>query len=187
MANKATKTLARTNAATLNRTHAITLFLHILFILYRLIFRSGSWYKYVLLTLPASAIEVYLEKLGRPRTVNGDLRAGEDLEAKGVTECLWDVVHATWILLVVVGVAGDWAWWGWLVIPAYGVYLAVATVRGLKAGLMPGVPEGEQKEEEISKRQKKLLKKSGGGRYICSFCPPSPLLLVPDSRSGVSV
>jgi hypothetical protein len=114
---KAAKQLARANAAALNRTHAISLALHTLFVLYRLLFRRGSWVKYLVLSLPSIVIELYLEHLGRPKYVSpgGRLKsAGEDLEAKGVTEYMWDIVYVTWGVLGLVGVAGEWAWWLWV-------------------------------------------------------------------------
>lgn len=113
---KASKQLARANTATLNRTHAITLGLHIIFILYRLLFRGGSWWKYFFLSAPSVVIEYYLERLGRPSyTPTDELRSpGEDMEAKGVTEYLWDIVYVTWCVLGLVGIAGEWAWWLWV-------------------------------------------------------------------------
>lgn len=61
-------------------------------------------------------IEYYLERLGRPSYIpTGDLRSpGEDMEAKGVTEYLWDIVYVTWGVLGLVGIAGEWAWWLWV-------------------------------------------------------------------------
>lgn len=61
-------------------------------------------------------IEYYLERLGRPSyTPTGDLRSpGEDMEAKGVTEYLWDIVYVTWCVMGLVGIAGEWAWWLWV-------------------------------------------------------------------------
>lgn len=91
----------------------VTGVLHGLFILYRLLFRHGSWKKYILLSAPALLLEYYLERLGRPKLhPNGELRSpGEDMAAAGVTEYCWDIVHVTWIVLVLVGIFGEWAWW----------------------------------------------------------------------------
>ena len=131
--------LARTNAATLTRTHLITL-----------------------------AIEFYLEKLGRPRhNAAGELVApGEDMAAAGLTEYLWDIVHATWIVLVLVGVLGEWAWWVGLVVPAYASYLAWGLYNGFRKGQMPGMPDmsaaGEQQQDaKLSKRQAKMEGRDG--------------------------
>lgn len=146
---KASKSLARTNLATLKRTHLTTLCLHALFILYRLVFRRGSVTKYILLSLPALAIELYLDKLGRPvyskassSSSPGELlRPGEDLAAAGVTEYLWDVVYVTWIVLGLVGIAGEWAWWVGLIVPLYGAYLAWGLYKGFTGGSVPGMPQ----------------------------------------------
>ncbi|PWW77460.1 hypothetical protein C7212DRAFT_351001 [Tuber magnatum] len=171
MANKAAKQLARANTATLNRTHLTTLALHTLFILYHLLYRSGSWSKYVILSLPSLVIEVYLERLGRPKYVSGGnggslvlVSAGEDMEAKGVTEYMWDIVYVTWGVLGLVGVAGEWGWWVWAIVPMYAVYLAVGMHRGMNGMMMPGMsppataaaPEGLQ-----SNRQRKAEKRGG--------------------------
>ncbi|KAG0641836.1 hypothetical protein HOY80DRAFT_700388 [Tuber brumale] len=178
MANKAAKQLARANTATLNRTHIITLALHTLFILYRLLYRTGSWSKYATLSLPSLVVEVYLERLGRPKYSSpsgggGDggssvlVSAGEDMEAKGVTEYMWDIVYVTWGVLGLVGVVGEWGWWVLAIVPIYAVYLAVGMYRGM-SGLMPGMssssspsaaaaaPEGLR-----SNRQKKAEKRGG--------------------------
>lgn len=42
------------------------------------------------------------------------ISAGEDMEAKGVTEYMWDIVYVTWGVLGLVGVAGEWGWWVWV-------------------------------------------------------------------------
>lgn len=164
---KASKSLARTNLATLKRTHLTTLSLHALFILYRLVFRHGSVTKYILLSLPALVIELYLDKLGRPvyskaasssSSAGELLRPGEDLAAAGVTEYLWDVVYVTWIVLGLVGVAGEWAWWIGLIVPLYGAYLAWGLYRGFAGGNVPGMPPmaGEGEAGGKSRRQQKM-------------------------------
>ena len=108
-------------------------------------------------------IEYYLDVLGRPEyTPAGELkRAGEDLAAKGVTEYLWDVVYATWICLGLVGVAGEWAWWVALVVPAYGLYLGWGLYKGFSGmGGVPGMPAG--KEDELESRKQKRKQARGG-------------------------
>ncbi|RPB02104.1 hypothetical protein L873DRAFT_1826838 [Choiromyces venosus 120613-1] len=170
MANKAAKQLARANTATLNRTHLTTLTLHTLFILYRLLYRSGSWSKYVILSLPSLVIEMYLERLGRPKYAPGGdgmlVSAGEDMEAKGVTEYMWDIVYVTWGVLGLVGVAGEWGWWVWAIVPMYAIYLAVGMYRGM-SGMIPGMPTAATAPSEAlstgaqSNRQKKAEKRGG--------------------------
>ncbi|KAI5781214.1 hypothetical protein EDC01DRAFT_666767 [Geopyxis carbonaria] len=170
MANKASKALARANAATLNKTHMITASIHVLFIIYRLLFRGGSWKKYILISLPSLVLEFYLERLGRPVFNGNELKkAGEDMAAKGVTEYCWDIVYVTWIVLGLVGIAGEWAWWIAAIVPLYGAFLAWTTYSDMRKGIMPGMPkpmgaEGEEGEAAAggqSKRQKKLEKRGG--------------------------
>jgi hypothetical protein len=124
---KAAKTLAARNSARLTQTHLITLALHTIFLLLRLLLFRVSFTKtsallYVLLSAPALAIEFWLEKVARPRYTQqptarsassvGELRsAGEDLDAKGLMEYLWDVVYWTWACLVFGSVFGDRMWW----------------------------------------------------------------------------
>lgn len=123
----------------------------------------------MLLSLPALAIEFYLEKLGRPRSkANGELISpGEDMAAAGLTEYLWDIVHATWIVLVLVGAFGEWAWWVGLVVPLYAAYLAWGLYNGFRKGQMPGMPDmggaaaGGEQEAKQSKRQAKMEGRGG--------------------------
>jgi len=166
MANKASKSLARSNTLSLRRTHLTTATLHALFILYRLIYLRGSLTKYILLSTPSLLTEYYLDKLGRPRySAGGELsHPGEDMAAKGVTEYLWDIVYATWICLGLVGVLGEWAWWVGLVVPAYAVYLAWGLYKGFAGGSVPGMPQVPQHEEQqagTSKRQTKMEARGG--------------------------
>jgi len=41
-------------------------------------------------------------------------RAGEDLDAQGLTEFLWDVLYWTWGCLLFAAALGDWAWSLWV-------------------------------------------------------------------------
>lgn len=61
-------------------------------------------------------------------------KAGEDLEAKGLTEFLWDVLYWTWGCVVLAAVVGDRGWWAWGAVPGYSVYLAVGMYRGVTGG-----------------------------------------------------
>jgi hypothetical protein len=90
-------------------------------------------------------------------------RAGEDLEAKGLTEYMWDVVYWTYGVVFFVAVTGDWAWWLWSVIPAYSVYAAWTTYTGMRGGYTDaaGVPQ----PEAASKRQAKMEKRGGKVAY----------------------
>lgn len=88
-------------------------------------------------------------------------RAGEDLEAKGLTEYMWDIVYWTYGVLVVVSLVGDYGWWLWSVIPAYSVYTAWTTYTGMRGGFTDaaGVPQPEA--ATASKRQAKMEKRGG--------------------------
>ncbi|KAI5819231.1 hypothetical protein BZA77DRAFT_276162 [Pyronema omphalodes] len=164
MANKASKSLARQNSATLNRTHLTTLCIHLIFILYRLLFRRGSITKYILLSLPSLVIEFYLERLGRPVYRGTEMiKPGEDLAAKGLTEYLWDIVYSTWIVLGLVAVVGEWAWWAGLIVPAYAMYLAWGLYKGFMGGQMPGMPQMGAQEEQQGEKSKRQAKMEGRG------------------------
>jgi hypothetical protein len=80
---------------------------------------------------------------------------------------MWDVVYWTWINLVLVAACGDWAWWLYLVVPAYSVYAAMTTIGGLKGmlGGMGGTQADESALAGESKRQKKIEKR-GGQRVV---------------------
>lgn len=159
------KTLAARNTAILNRTHLISLGVHVFYLLFALIlFRN----RYRLLTYsfcvaPALAIEIYFERLGRPtHDSQGDLkRAGEDLEAKGLTEWMWDVVYWTWACIALVALVGDRAWWLYLAVPAYTVYLLVTTWGKVKGGVGGLMGQGDENLASQSKRQAKLEKRGG--------------------------
>jgi len=169
MAKKATKVLASRNATVLNRSHIITLVLHVTFLLLHWLFnRPSALLPYFLLTLPALAIEVYLERLGRPRysSQDGSLKsAGEDMSASGLTEYMWDVTYWTWGCIVAACLFGNYAWWLYLAVPIWSAYLAWTTFFSIKNGLA-GMGDGEQMDDVVgagasSKRQQKLEKRGG--------------------------
>ncbi|KAL4791149.1 hypothetical protein BDV19DRAFT_314760 [Aspergillus venezuelensis] len=177
MAQKASKTLAARNTSILLRTHLITFFLHALYILLHSLFsRPRSLKPYYILALPTLLIEFYLDKIGRPTYAPSpdgsgakSLRSpGEDLNAVGLTEYMWDVLYWTWGCIGAVCVFGDRAWWLWGVVPVYSVWLAYSTVMGVKGGLS-GFGGGEGGEGGAvgsgaeSKRQKKMEKRGGRG------------------------
>lgn len=171
---KATKTLAAKNARTLNRTHLTTLGVHALYWLAFSLFssRSRSLYAYILLSLPSWAIELWLERIGRPTYVpeTGEVRrAGEDLEAQGLTEWMWDVLYWTWGCVGFAGVFGDWMWWAWVIVPAYSGWCAWGVWTGAR-GMMGGGGAGQGVDGGDgsaagrggqSKRQAKMEKRGG--------------------------
>ncbi|KKK11899.1 hypothetical protein P175DRAFT_0534309 [Aspergillus ochraceoroseus IBT 24754] len=164
MAQKAAKTLAARNTSVLLRTHLITLALHSLFLLLHWTFnRPRSLKPYCLLACPTLAIEFYLDRLGRPayNAADGSLRSpGEDLGAAGLTEYMWDILYWTWGCIGAACLFGDRAWWLWIVVPVYSVWLAYSTLTGVRSGLAGMGGEAEQTGGE-SKRQKKMEKRGG--------------------------
>jgi len=171
MAQKAAKSLATRNTARLQQTHSITLLLHMAFLLLSFTLRRDlSFPLYILFTSPALLVEIYLDILARPKFAeNGDLRkAGEDLDAKGLTEFMWDIVYWTWINLVLVGVLGNRGWWLYMVVPAYAVYSVFGVVGGVKSmmgGLGGAAADGDGAggigTGGQSKRQTKMEKRGG--------------------------
>ncbi|TKA71160.1 hypothetical protein B0A55_08253 [Friedmanniomyces simplex] len=166
---KAQKTQATRNTATLNRTHLISLGIYIFFLLIRTIFFSRRLLPFILLNLPGLAIEFWFERVGRPsytESANGkELRkAGEPLDAKGLTEWMWDVVYWSWGNTVLAALAGDWAWYLYAVVPLYSAWLAFSTYSGVRQGFS-GMSAGAAGEGSggggQSKRQAKIEKKGG--------------------------
>ena len=175
---KAAKTLATNNIATLNRTHIITAALHALFHLLRYTILSSSkrtFLPYLLLTAPALALEIFLDRSSRPKyTTDSDgvqtLRtAGEDLEAKGLTEYFWDVIYWTWINLGLVILFGNRAWWLYIVVPAYSVYTAATTIGGVK-GMLQGMggagADGAPMEVGAQSKREAKREKRGQGQRV---------------------
>ncbi|KAJ4356744.1 uncharacterized protein N0V89_004780 [Didymosphaeria variabile] len=168
MAQKAVKTLAAANTRRLNQTLVATLVIHLFFWLFRaLLFRSSFTRKslllYLVLASPQLLINFLFEKQSRPvNAADGSIkRAGEDLEAKGLTEYLWDITYWTYGNLLLVTFLGDWAWIFWGMIPLYSVWLAWTTYTGMRGGGYQDAAGVPQPEAGTSKRQAKLEKRGG--------------------------
>ena len=164
---KATKQLAARNVAILNRLHLISLFLNSLFIILQfLIFRASvtrnTYLLYLILSAPAFVIEFWFENIGRPKYGQGGevKRAGEDLEAKGLTEYMFDVLYWTWGTLAVSAVVGNKGWWLWTVVPVYSIWLAYTTFGSVRQG-MAGLSGQGDEGTAMSNRQKKMEKRGG--------------------------
>ncbi|CAP68435.1 uncharacterized protein PODANS_7_2570 [Podospora anserina S mat+] len=125
MAQKARKDRAKSNVATLNNLHLGSLIVNGLFLLLNFIFRSRSLLTWFVLSLPSFVCQFILEKSGRP-TYDPSTKAlkssGEDLAAAGLTEYMFDVVWVTWAAAILVALFGNWAWFLWTIVPAYGLY-----------------------------------------------------------------
>jgi hypothetical protein len=160
---KASKTLAASNTARLNQTLYLTLAFHLLFWLLRAALHHRTFTRYSLLyyllfASPQLAIQFLFERQSRPSTsASGTFRAGEDLDAKGLTEYMWDVVYWTYGCLVVVSLVGDWGWWAWAVVPAYAGWSAWTTWRGFQGAYTDsaGVPQPEAASKRQEKREKR--------------------------------
>ena len=118
---KAAKALAARNTATLNRTLLITLVVNVIFILFRVIifkrsFTSKSLFRYILLSSPSWLVQFWFERIARPHYYpNGELKqSGEDLQAKGLTDWMWDVLYWTYGCVILAALVGDYAWWFWV-------------------------------------------------------------------------
>jgi len=78
---------------------------------------------------------------------------------------MWDIVYWTWINIVFVILFGNRAWWLYLVVPGYSVYLAATTVGGMRGMLGGGAKGDDTTVGEVpggeSKRQKKMEKRGG--------------------------
>ena len=123
---------------------------------------------YLVATAPAIAIELWLEKIGRPTYgTSGEVaRPGEDLEAKGLTEYLFDVLYWSWGTIFCAGLFGSWGWWLWIAIPVYSVWLAYTTFGNVRQGMAGLAGQGAEGTMAggggaTSNRQKKLEKRGG--------------------------
>lgn len=167
---KAAKQLAAHNTQSLNRMHMISLGNNLVFLLLRLIvFRArytrNTLLLYVILSAPAVGIEFWLEKIGRPTYAdNGEIqRTGEDMDAKGLTEFMWDVLYWTWACVAGAAFVGNKAWVMYAVVPIYAMWVASTMFMKMREGMagMAGQGEGAGEASGESKRQKKLEKRGG--------------------------
>jgi hypothetical protein len=165
---KAIKTLAALNTTRLNTTLYLTLSAHLLFWLLRLLITRArltrtSLLLYIILSAPQMLIQLFFERQSRPVTnPDGSIkRAGEDLDAKGLTEYMWDVVYWTYLVVTCAGLFGDRAWWLWAVIPLYGGYAAWSTYTGMRGGYQDATGVPQPGAAGASKRQVKMEKRGG--------------------------
>ncbi|EAQ91416.1 hypothetical protein CHGG_03351 [Chaetomium globosum CBS 148.51] len=135
MAQKARKDRAKSNTAALNNLHIGSVIVNGLFLLLHFVFRSRSLLLWFLLSLPSFLCQITLERTGRP-SYDPDTKAlkssGEDLAAPGLTDYMFDVVWVTWAAAILVAFFGNWAWFFWLVVPAYGGYKAFGMMGAAK-------------------------------------------------------
>lgn len=93
-------------------------------------------------------------------------KSGEDLDAKGLTEWMWDVLYWTYGCVLLAAIAGDWAWSLFVVVPVYSAYLAYTAFGGAKQMMssMAGAG-GEGTPAGQSKRQQKMEKRGQRVQY----------------------
>ena len=148
----------------------ISLGVHTFFLLLSLVFFKRSLLAWFLISLPSLAIEFWFERTARPAYSSeggaAELkRAGEDLDAKGLTEFLWDITYWTWGNVVLAAVAGNWAWYLFIAVPVYAAYSAYTTFTGARKGMMglsgAGGEPGAAGAGSQSKRQAKMEKRGG--------------------------
>lgn len=171
---KAAKTQAARNTAKLNQTLIATAVVHLFFLLLRALLFSKSFTRkslilWVALSTPSWVVQFWFERIGRPQygSQPGEVRkSGEDLDAKGLTEWMWDVLYWTYGCVLLAAVAGDWAWWLYAVVPAYSAYLAYTALGGAKQ-MMSGMAGagGEGTPAGQSKRQQKMEKRGPRVQY----------------------
>lgn len=145
MAQKARKDRAKSNVAALNNLHIGSLVVNGLFLLLHFVFRSRSLLTWFILSLPSFFCQFTLEKTGRPKydaTTQTLKSAGEDLAAPGLTEYMWDVVWVTWAASILVALLGNWAWFLWAVVPAYGAFKAYGMMGAAKQMAQMGATGG---------------------------------------------
>jgi len=118
--------------------------------------------------MPSFVIEYWFERIARPayEGVGNDRilkKAGEDLDAKGLTEWMWDLLYWTWACVALATIVGNKAWYLFILAPIYSIWLAWSTVAGARQGLgnMMGVKETAEGAKGQSNRQAKLEKRGG--------------------------
>ncbi|KAI0128407.1 hypothetical protein BJ170DRAFT_327069 [Xylariales sp. AK1849] len=141
MAQKARKDRAKSNAEALKNLHLGTLIVNTLFVLFNLLFKRRSLLLYVVLSVPSFICEYILESTGRPKydpSTKALRTSGEDLNASGLTEYMFDTIWITWASVVLVVFIGNWGWLLWTAVPVYGAvkgYSLLGMARGMAGGM----------------------------------------------------
>lgn len=172
MQQKAAKQLAARNSATLTRMHIISLLINACFVFLRfLLFQASTnrtnYLLYFIFASPALLVEFWLESIGRPtHAPNGEVKkSGEDLDARGLTEFMWDVLYWSWVCTLLAGLFGNMAWWLWSVIPLYSIWVAYTTFGGMRQSMAAlagqGASSDASSDVNLSNRQKKMEKRGG--------------------------
>ncbi|KAK4231559.1 hypothetical protein QBC38DRAFT_225540 [Podospora fimiseda] len=162
MAQKARKDRAKANEAALKNLHLGSLIVNGLFLLLNFVFRSRSLLTWFILSIPSFICQFTLEKTGRP-TYDPNTKAlkssGEDLSSAGLTDFMFDIIWVTWGAAILAALFGNWAWFLWSVVPAYGLYKGysmfgaarnLAGLAGAGAGGEGAVPAGNRKQRRAA-------------------------------------
>ncbi len=85
------------------------------------------------------------------------------MDAKGLTEFMWDVLYWTWACVAAAAFLGNTAWIMYAVVPIYSMWMASSMFLNMKQGMagMTGQGEGAGEPAGESKRQKKMEKRGG--------------------------
>jgi len=163
MAQKARKDRAKSNAEALKNLHLGTLIVNTWFVLANIIFKRRSLWLYVLLSIPAFICEYILETTGRPKydaSTKALKTAGEDLNASGLTEYMWDIIWVTWASVVAVIFFGNGGWILWLAVPVFAVIKGwglLGAARNMAGGMQqqqdaadPPAPTGNRKQRRAA-------------------------------------
>ena len=140
--------------------------------LFQSTFTQATYLLYFSLSVPAFVVEFWFEKIGRPSYgSNGELiRPGEDLDAKGLTEYMFDVLYWSLGTTLLASIFGEKAWWLWTAIPLYSAWLGFTTFGSMRESMagMAGMAGLASQNSDVadasgatSNRQKKLEKRGG--------------------------
>ena len=88
------------------------------------------------------------------------------MDAKGLTEFMWDVLYWTWACIAGGALVGNGAWWMYAVVPVYSAWMTSTMILNMKQGMAGMNEQGNNAGEGgecsgNSKRQKKLEKRGG--------------------------
>lgn len=96
--------------------------------------------------------------IGTPKRQNGaQVKVGDDLSGKGVIELGWDLTYMTWICTVGSALFGDWLWWLFTLVPAFGAWKLFSTVRPLLAMFLPSIfgPKAPREAQQANHPEEK--------------------------------
>jgi hypothetical protein len=152
------------NSTALNNLHIGSLIVNLLFLALHILFRSRSLFRWFLISIPSFVCQGFLEWSGRPSydpQTHALRKSGEDLGAQGLTEYMFDVIWVTWGVTVLAALFGNWAWYLWANVPAFGIYKVFGMASAAKKmasgmsgtvmdGAGAGAPAGNRKQRRAA-------------------------------------